>query len=62
MNCSYVASESYYILYYILNILNHLTSIYETKSKKTYHYCYDFGIAAIEEGWFLIVEKLEDLD
>ncbi|NLB86872.1 MAG: hypothetical protein GX793_07420, partial [Bacteroidales bacterium] len=41
---------------------DYLTSIYETKSKKTYHYCYDFGIAPIEEGWFLIVEKLEDLD
>ncbi len=41
---------------------DYLTSIYTTKTKKTYHYCYDFGITAIEDNLFLIVEKKEYLD
>lgn len=36
------------------------THIYNTKTDKTYFYCYEYGYLPLENNWFLIVKKNED--
>ncbi len=36
------------------------THIYNTKTDKTYFYCYEYGYLPLENNWFLIVKRNED--
>lgn len=41
---------------------NLMTSMYHTKTGKTYHFCYEHGYLAIEDGWYVLVIKKENID
>lgn len=36
------------------------THIYNTKTEKTYFYCYEYGYLPLENKWYLIVKKNEE--
>lgn len=36
------------------------THIYNTKTEKTYFYCYEYGYLPLENNWYLIVKREED--
>lgn len=36
------------------------THIYNTKTDKTYFYCYEYGYLPLENNWFLIVKRNEE--
>ena len=36
------------------------THIYNTKTEKTYFYCYEYGYLPLENNWYLIVKKNEE--
>jgi len=36
------------------------THIYNTKTDKTYFYCYEYGYLSLENNWFLIVKRNEE--
>jgi hypothetical protein len=36
------------------------THIYNTKTDKTYFYCYEYGYLPLENNWYLIVKKNEE--
>ncbi len=36
------------------------THIYNTKTDKTYFYCYEYGYLPLENNWYLIVKRNED--
>lgn len=38
---------------------NYLTSMYTTKTGKTYHYCYEQGLIELGNGYYALVEKQE---
>ena len=38
---------------------NYFTNIYQTKSGKTYYYCYDYGYLPIENDYYTLVKKQE---
>ena|SRR3972149_6706090 len=41
---------------------NYITNIYNTKTNKTYYFCYDQGYFETEENWYVIVEKEEYIE
>ena len=36
------------------------THIYNTKTEKTYFYCYEYGYLPLENNWYLIVKRNEE--
>lgn len=38
----------------------YLTHTYQTKTGKTYFYCYDYGYLPLDNDWFLIVKRKEE--
>jgi hypothetical protein len=36
---------------------NYLTTIYRTKSGKEYHFCYEHGLLAIDNGYYALVVR-----
>ena len=41
---------------------NYFTNTYQTKTGKTYYYCYDYGYLPIENDYFTLVKKQEWMD
>jgi hypothetical protein len=41
---------------------NYFTNIYQTKTGKTYHYCYEYGYLAIENDYYALVKKKDYVD
>lgn len=39
----------------------YFTTLYQTKEGSIYYYCYEQGYLAIENNWYLLVEKKENL-
>jgi hypothetical protein len=39
----------------------YFTHLYTTQKDKTYFYCYEYGYLPLENDWFLIVKKTDDL-
>lgn len=39
----------------------YMTHVYTTKSGKTYYYCYEYGYLPLENDWYLIVRKKNDI-
>lgn len=37
--------------------LDYMTNQYITKTGKAYHFCYDQGVLALEDGWFALVSR-----
>jgi predicted nucleic acid-binding Zn ribbon protein len=35
----------------------YLTHLYQTKTGKTYFYCYDYGFLPLENDWYLVVKN-----
>ena len=40
---------------------NHFTNIYKTKDGAIYYYCYEQGYLPIENNWYLLVERKENM-
>jgi predicted nucleic acid-binding Zn ribbon protein len=40
---------------------NYFTNIYKTKEGAIYYYCYEQGYLPIENNWYLLVERKENL-
>jgi hypothetical protein len=36
------------------------THVYQTKTDKTYFYCYEYGYLPLDNNWFLIVKRNEE--
>ena len=41
---------------------SYYTNVYETKAGKVYHFCYDQGYLAIENDYYILVERQEYVD
>jgi hypothetical protein len=39
----------------------YFTHLYTTQKDKTYFYCYEYGYLPLENDWYLVVKKMEDL-
>lgn len=39
--------------------LDYMTNIYTTKTGKVYHFCYDQGILALDDGWYALVSRMD---
>ncbi len=42
--------------------LSYFTNIYQTKSGKTYYFCYEQGYLAIDNDWYALVVRQEYVD
>ena len=40
---------------------NYFTNIYKTKEGSIYYYCYEQGYLPIENNWYLLVERKDNL-
>jgi predicted nucleic acid-binding Zn ribbon protein len=40
---------------------NYFTNVYRTKEGAIYYYCYEQGYLPIENNWFLLVERKENM-